>query len=1125
MEGQWTDSALRILRERYLQTKPDGSQETPKDMLLRVAGAIALADKEYGADDPDVEKIERAFFKILVERRFIPNSPTLMNAGLGSRLQYSACYVLPVEDSICGIFESIKNAADVHRSGGGTGFSFSRLRPNGNLVSRSGGIASGPVSFMRVFDAATEAIKQGGRRRGANMGVLRVDHPDIEEFITCKLEGGITNFNISVGITEAFMNALERSIVQPDANYALVSQPGWPNHDGSKNRGGEVIGHKNARYIWNMIVDAAWETGDPGLLFMDRINKSPANPTPFLGPIETTNPCVTGDTMIFTENGLVEIRTLYHDGTPVRVTSDHRQGTPLYQQASHVFLIGEKQVFKLSTKEGYSLRLTANHKIMTDHGWVEAKKLWGGDKIHILNRKGGFGNYGSREAGLTIGWLVGDGTISEDRAILYFYDKDKALAPMFAEMVSEMVEGIQKLNRPYSTSVIEGPERNTVKSVRLLRVLNDFGVRNEDKHRVPKAVFAGTEAMQRGFLQAFFSADGTVTGKTSYKGASVRLAQSNTFLLEQVQMLLLNFGIASKIYKNRRNAGYRKLPDGKGGLKEYYTKAQHELIISKANMVTFLQEIGFISPDKQEKLEEALAAYESKGPYKENFTVRFESLIPDGIEEVFDLNEPVTHSFVGGGMVVHNCGEQPLYPNEACNLGSINLAEFAHNAETIPGATYINWDGLKETIKLAVRFLDNVITVNPYPLPEIDEVVKKNRRIGVGVMGWADMLYILKIPYNSEKALELAEKIMLFIKETGHEESFNLAQTRGVFPNWDKSIYKNVGMRRNSAITTIAPTGSISIIAGVSSGVEPLFALAYRHISKTPEGERVLTLVNPIFERELKKRGLWSEALMERVMQHGSIRDFEELPADLREVFVTAHEIEPDWHVRMQGAFQKYTDNGVSKTVNLPHDATRQDIEAAYLLAYDVGCLGVTVFRDGSKGAQVLNVGPAPESVKIRPTCLNGNTYRKKTPVGTCYITINEDMNGGPFEVFVNVGKAGSAIAANAEAIGRLISSILRMPGSSSPYERTQSIIGQLRGIGSGRTQGFGPDKVLSLSDAISQVLAVHIGLESVDQFIPGLPEMDESSNIGDLCPECGHATFVREEGCQKCYGCGYSEC
>lgn len=1085
-------------------------------MIWRVSREAAQAEFEYGADQTFVTDIAQKFYELMASHKFLPNSPTLMNAGLDNDLQYSACYVLPVEDSVHGIFESVKNAAVVHKSGGGTGFSFSRLRPKGSNVKTSGGIASGPVSFLRAFDGATEAIKQGGRRRGANMGILRVDHPDIEEFITCKEDGGLTNFNISVAITDVFLEALKEN-----NDYNLIAQPNWPFPDGGSYTGGEVVGHKNARGIFDLIVDMAWKTGDPGLIFIDRINNGPSNPTPELRQIEATNPCVTGETLIYTENGLAEARDLYYLGQSVRITADSRQAEQLYQEASPVFSTGQKQVCKLRTKEGYSLRLTGNHKVMTDRGWVMAKNLNEDDKIHILNRKGGFGTYGNRDIGLTMGWLVGDGTMSSNGASLLFYGQKQELVPMFAEKTDNLISTMQ-LQRNHTTSITDISNRDAVciQSVGLKRLANMYGLVRGNKHQVPQKIFLGTEAMQRGYLQALFTADGSVVG-TLEKGFSVRLSQSNEFLLEQVQRLLLNFGIASKIYRNRRPEGYRLLPDSNRNPKSYWCEAEHELVITKVNVIQFQKEIGFLLKYKNERLREIHTG--KRGPYQEHFTARFESLTVDGFEEVYDLTEPVTHSFVGNGFILHNCGEQSLFPYEACNLGSLNLVKFI-NADK----TGMIWASLSDAIGLAIRFLDNIITVNPYPLPEITDEVLRGRRIGLGVMGWADLLFELGIPYDSKKALELAEEIMNVVKNRSHKETEELAKERGPFPDWPQSIYKDKTPRRNNTTTTIAPTGSISIIAGTSSGIEPIFALAFRHIvksTKTGEVERELIITNPVFERIMKEQGLWNDEIKEKVMAQGSVREIEGLSDQIRQTFVTSHEIKPEWHIRMQAAFQKHTDNGVSKTINLPNSATKQDVENSYLLSYDTGCLGITVFRDGCKGDQVLNIGT--KIPKVRTGSLGGSTYRKSTPVGTAYITINNNGNRNPFEVFINVGKAGSDVAADAEGMGRLISLILRLPTSdgtrTEEITHVEKIIGQLRGIGSGRSQGFGATRVMSLPDAVAQTLMEHIGLSDTYE-LPGLPDT-EDYKAGDICPSCGQAAMILEEGCQKCHSCGHSVC
>lgn len=784
----WTgsDAARRVLAERYLLKKEGQIVETPEQLFMRVSRAIAKVESRWGCSPEAVEEVTDAFCNLMVTNRFMPNSPTLMNAGKNNGLQYSACYVLPVEDSIEGIFRSVQHAAQIHQSGGGTGFSFSRLRPKDSEVKSTGGRASGPVSFLRVFNAATEAVKQGGTRRGANMGILRVDHPDIMEFINCKrsldenqtpvfkqiephvpaevaervrrtlLDRQISNFNISVAATDEFMRA-----VKDDGEFDLVA----PHTH-------RVTERLRAREVFDQIVQAAWETGDPGFVFIDRVNAGPANPTPNTNRVEATNPC----------------------------------------------------------------------------------------------------------------------------------------------------------------------------------------------------------------------------------------------------------------------------------------------------------------------------------------------------------------------------GEQPLYPNEACNLGSLNLAMFVR--ENGNGVEF-DWEGLRQSVQLCIRFLDDVIEANPYPLAEIDECVKAGRRVGLGVMGWADLLMKMGIPYDSTEAVELGGKVMKFINDSAHETSAKLAEERGPFPNWPKSIYAEGRALRNSTVTTIAPTGTISIIAGCSSGIEPIFALAFQHVV----GERRMTFVNPIFEAHGNAKGFLTPAVREEVLKHGTARNVAGIPEDLQRVFVTAHEVAPAWHIRHQGAFQAHTDNGVSKTINLPSHATPEDIREAYLLAYEVGCLGITVYRDGCKGSQVLNVGVKEEGkatgrgaprrekairqgVKPRPTKVIGTTTFIHTPVGEAFVTINEDGSGNPLEMFVTVGKSGSDIVADAEAIGRLVSFALRAEAMMPPRERLYRIARQLRGIGGSRSTGLGPGKVRSLADGIAQVIFDYLGsIEAGGGPEKAGPGLASSAAGRDLCSVCGNATLALEEGCKKCHSCGYAEC
>ena len=766
-----SENARAVLERRYLIRDEHGEAvETVDELFHRVADAVAAADVRF---DPqaDVADTARSFYRMMTELDFLPNSPTLMNAGrpLG---QLSACFVLPVADSMEDIFDAIKNAALIHKSGGGTGFSFSRLRAKGSTVNSTGGVASGPISFMKVFNAATEAVKQGGTRRGANMGILRVDHPDILEFITCKNDTKeITNFNISVGLTESFMEAVES-----DGSYELV--------DPASRR---VTGRLNAREVFEAIVRSAWQTGEPGILFLDRLNKD--NPCPGQGEIESTNPC----------------------------------------------------------------------------------------------------------------------------------------------------------------------------------------------------------------------------------------------------------------------------------------------------------------------------------------------------------------------------GEQPLLPYEACNLGSINLVR--HLRRTGTGYA-LDRAKLEQTIRTAVHFLDNVIEVNQYPLPEIDAMTKKTRKIGLGIMGFADMLLYLGIPYDSDEGVAMASQVMELVQTIGHQESQRLAQVRGPFPLFAESVYRDGAPLRNATVTTIAPTGTLSIIAGVSSGVEPVFAYAYyRNVMDNTH----LIETNQILRDKLTELGLYSDELMRQIIEHGSLAHVEGIPEAVKRVFVCAHDVSPIWHVKMQAAFQQFTDNAVSKTVNFPNSATQEEVAEVYRLAYELGCKGTTIYRDGSRDEQVLNIGVAkakqetalPDHVekllesgcdstacllrsgsikpRPRPDVTMGYTEKVKIGCGNLYITVNYDEQG-VCEVFTNTGRAGGC-PSQSEATARLMSVALRAGVDSD------ELIRQLKGIrcpSTIRQQGMA---VTSCPDAIAKAIEKVMQASKTNQIPPcprpmgagrkGRPAPDMTpaeSKLAKYCPECG-AQLEHEGGCVTCRNCGYSKC
>jgi ribonucleoside-diphosphate reductase alpha chain len=816
--AELNQNARTVIEKRYLIKDKSGKPtEMPEDMFWRVASVVAEADRRYGATDEDVTAAATEFYDLMTQRRFEPNSPTLMNAGrpLG---QLSACFVLPVEDSLSnghnGIYDTLRSMALIHQSGGGTGFSFSRLRGSGSMVRSTTGVASGPVSFMKLYDASTDAVKQGGTRRGANMGILRVDHPDIMQFINCKEDlTQITNFNISVAVTTKFMEAMKAG-----TSYDLIE----PSN-------GKVVGQMDAREVWDKMIDGAWRTGEPGCFFIDEANHY--NPVPHVGAYEATNPC----------------------------------------------------------------------------------------------------------------------------------------------------------------------------------------------------------------------------------------------------------------------------------------------------------------------------------------------------------------------------GEQPLLAYDVCNLGSINIGYYVEKGE-------LNWDALAKDIHTSVRFLDNIIDVNKYPLPEIDALSKRIRRIGFGVMGFADALIKLGIPYNTDEGIEFGRKLQEFVDVESKKESERLANERGPFPEWARSIWgpdetcardaegnriRPMQMLRNCNVNTIAPTGTISIIAGCSSGIEPLFAVAFMR----NQAGAMMPDVNEDFVAIAKSEGWYSDELMEKIAKQGHIH-FDEVPEKWQRVFVTAHDITPEWHVRMQAAFQENCDSAISKTTNFAHTATREDVRAIYELAYDLRCKGVTVYRDGSRDNQVLSTGATDKAKaerdgtdvrgevgdlkgtiteleaeitklrkdlfdaeaenlqrrqkRARPDTLRGTTSRMETPLGTMFVNITEDDRGQPFEVFINLGKAGGAAMADVEAIGRLISLALRSGIS------IQAIHRQLRGIASDRAIGLGPTKVLSVPDAIGialeswmrqkqgvqqELLRAESSSTPAPQISAPAPvtsggaqtqydfeSVNRDQSFMGTCPDCG-SQMEQAEGCAKCHVCGYSEC
>ncbi|MBI5151462.1 MAG: ribonucleoside reductase class II [Candidatus Pacebacteria bacterium] len=972
-EPELSPTALEIVKKRYLRTDMNGVViETPGEMLWRVARHMAKAEIQWG-ENGIVDETARAFYERMVNLKFVCAGKAMFEAGNpGGTGQLSSCFVLPIDDSIQKIFKTLGDAAVVHKNNGGTGFNFSKIRPHGDKVKNVPKASSGPVDFLKAYSAALSQILQGAKRQGANIAILNADHPDIVEFITLKdQDGTIKNFNISVGVSNEFMEA-----VQADKEWDLMNP-----------RNGEVWKTVKAREVFDLIAEHAWATGDPGLAFLDRLQED--NPTPSLGVLNATNPCITGDARIPTEYGLLrfdEVVKKYGEkhvlmAIDSRLAEKSKDGVSS-RKAHNFQCTGMKKIYEIKTVYGFTIRATAEHKFMTTRGWIEVKDLNLKDTMLIQSGRGlwsaekklesfiefsqkypdSYPKVSTERFGEFLGYLVGDGSLRSDAKDNYVYvtfgKSRQEIQEYFEECLSGW--GLHITNRSPNNRSNQLWMHNKI----FAHFLVDLGVlpvRSEFK-RVPECIYKMHKAAVSGFLRGLFSADGTVNfvkNKSSY----VRLTSKSKELLRDVQTLLLNFGIFSKIYNRSRKARVAIFPE--------YTKANGtkvrygsdgvlwELEISKDQVQEFIRQIGFIGPLHHEKIDKLFL----KTYYKQKFEDQIFSITEGEEEPVFDVTEPDTHSFIANGFVVHNCGEIPLLPYESCNLTSIDLNR--HLIKNKKGEWEIDWDDLEKSVKLGVRFLDDMIEVNTYALDEIRQMVKEgNRRIGIGVMGYAHMLYRMRIPYNSEEAVRLAERIAKFMRKKAEEASIELGKERGAFPNFDVSIYAGTSERyRNCAVMMIAPTGTISLFANTSSGIEPVFSLvqvrrSFNEDSTANAPTREFTIADPIFDEFLRSKfdEKTREKIMKQVVHDGNLDGVKELSREEKRMFVTTHTISPEWHVRIQAAWQKWIDNSVSKTINFPNNATIEDVKKAYLLGWKLGLKGITIYRDGSKVDQVLNV-------------------------------------------------------------------------------------------------------------------------------------------------------------------------
>jgi ribonucleoside-diphosphate reductase alpha chain len=922
----------------------------------------------------------REYFDLMASKKFLPNSPTLFNAG--ARLgQLSACFVIGIEDDMESIMDAAKDAAIIFKSGGGIGINYSKLRPEGDIVASTSGVASGPVSFMKIVDVVTDVVKQGGKRRGANMGILESWHPDILKFIHAKeKEGQFENFNISVMIDESFWKCYENN-----EKYPLINP-----------RNGKVVEYIDPKFLLNEIATLAWRTADPGVLFLDNINKRNVQKES-RGLIRATNPCVTGDTRILTPYGLLRAESLLYlnnngsdeknnvkivvDGnSEVLYTTVHGKNLTVSSPISidaKVWKVGFKPTVKLILENGMEIEVTEDHKILTKDGWIEAKYSEGKEikiaRIDIEKME----NYGLREIdgikldkelGFLLGWLVGDGYIGE-KVFFYFNAKSE-------REVSEYVKNL--LEKKFGANVSKLERNNEIWIyVSKKEVVDIFKKLMRKKASLPEIVFVANAEFVKGFLSGLFSADGYVD-----KDGAIRLTSSNKDLLKETQLLLTLFGIFSRIYERPYKRKFEYVTVN-GEKREYETNGYFELIIKNYSRKIFEEKIKLIDY-KNEKLSNKL-----KKTKIDDCFVKVSRVEYVGEKLVYDFSVPGFNRYISNGIISHNCGEQPLYEYESCNLGSINLYAMIKFDEK--GNAYFDWEEYKKTIEIAYRFLDNIIDVNKYPIEKIEKASKNVRRIGLGYMGLADAMFALRIPYNSEEGFNFIEKVSEFLTYYSMSYSVERAKERGVFPFYDITSYKKGEMPiegfyhkelwnfdwedlrqriikygiRNVEVTSIAPTGSLSMFYDVSGGIEPQFSLVFE--KRVTVGSFFYTDIE--FERQLKKEGLYNDAILKKVADNGgSVQGIEEIPEHLRKIFVTALDI-PWWdHVRAQAVAQLWITTSISKTINLPSFASVQDVLEAYVAAYKMGCKGITIYREGSKSKQVLYAPSQAEEKRIIET-------------------------------------------------------------------------------------------------------------------------------------------------------------
>ncbi|KRC30483.1 LAGLIDADG family homing endonuclease [Acidovorax sp. Root219] len=1168
--------SLDVLREKYLKN----GETSADDLYRRVARALASVEA------PALRDKYEALFLGNLQAGAIGAGRIMSAAGTDIQATLINCFVQPVGDCIQGvddggypgIYEALREAAETMRRGGGVGYDFSRIRPKGARVMGTASTASGPCSYMNVFDQSCSTVESAGARRGAQMGVLRIDHPDVQEFITAKrTPGRWNNFNVSVGVPDAFIQA-----VQSDAPWELVHQARPIESliaQGAHQRadGQWVYATVPARTLWDSIMQSAYDFAEPGILFLDHINED--NNLHYCEDIAATNPCVTADTWVLTTDGPRQVADLV--GQPFSAVVD---GRAYRVESQGFFPTGTRPVLRLQTREGHALRLTADHRVRRvarktryclEVEWTEAAQLSPGDEIVLHDHRAlqGWAGAGTEAEGYLLGLLVGDGTLKADKAVISVWAPElKAVGQGAVAYAATGAAGIVQAAQAAAAMLshradfggfqrrLAGRGEARMASAALRDLAFGLGMAPGAKAITP-AMERQSSDFARGLLRGLFDADGSVQG-TQDKGISVRLAQSDEALLQTVQRMLLRLGIASTVYCDRRPAAVRPLPDGKGGQRLYDTRAQHELVVSGDNIAVFAEAIGFADTDKAERLASALAGYR-RALHRERFTATVQALVDDGVEDVYDVTVADVHAFDANGIVAHNCGEQPLPSYGCCDLGPIILTRFVRNPFGFGGVAAFDFEAFAQSVALQVRALDNVLDVTFWPLTQQRDEAMAKRRIGVGFTGMGNTLAMLCLRYDLPEGRDMAVRIAQAMRDAAYLASVDLAREKGAFPKFEAGPYLSDGTFasrlpdpiqeairthgiRNSHLLSIAPTGTVSLAFAdnASNGIEPPFSWTYKRKKREADG-----------------------STSEYAVEDHAWRLYRELGGNvlqLPEYFVSALAMPAEGHIAMMEAVQPFVDTAISKTVNIPADYPYEGFKDLYLHAWRARLKGLATYRPNAILGSVLETHSAPATLAPAPAAPPVDPMRtviESRPKGglsavaekveywtqegrkTLYLLVSflpvptgvgNTTVDRAIEFFMPVGQSGESqqwitssmrmlsLAARGGFLERALSDMRKVAWDRGPVR-----LGTHRKEDGTQVPMWHDSEVAAMAYAIQNILARRVA-DPVQQQLPldepaAPPVAVPQAMAGKKCVECGAHAVIRKDGCDYCTQCGHT--